>query len=146
MSLTKANKMITRLEIKLPSNKNEYIDIYSNTDPDKTAYNFSVKHNLSFNMHQDILNRLKTALNKSNIITTNSTNNNSSSNYLNCTNNIKIISTQIKRKRNISQSQSHHSILNINTQLLSKKKLAQSKSEPHSLKLTDIYDRGHLYA
>ena len=138
MSHTKTVKLLTRLEIQLPSNKNEYIDIYNNTDPDKTAYNFSIKHNLSFNMHQDILTKLKTALNKSNIIATTNTNNN----YINCTNNIKIISTQIKRKRNISQSQSHHSILNINTQLLSKKKLTQSKSEPHSLKLTNIYERG----
>ena len=145
MSHTKTVKLITRLEIQLPSTKTEYIDIYNTTDPDKTAYNFSIKHNLSFNTHQNILTKLKTALNNNNIIptTTTSTTPHTNNNYITNTNNIKIISTQIKRKRNISQSQSHNSFLNINTRLLSnKKKLTQSKSEPHSLKLTNIYERG----
>ena len=145
MSHTKTVKLITRLEIQLPSNKTEYIDIYNTTDPDKTAYNFSIKHNLSFNTHQNILTKLKTALNNNNIIpiTTTSTTPHTNNNYITNTNNIKIISTQIKRKRNISQSQSYNSLLNINTHLLSnKKKLTQSKSEPHSLKLTNMYERG----
>ena len=127
----KSNILITRLEINITPFKKEYISIYSNTDPDQTAYNFSIKHNLPYNIHQEILHKIKTVIMKNDNISTSS--NTSFRNN-------KLKQDHFIQKRNTFRPVSQRSLLDINTQLTIRK-LTQSRSAANATKL-NLYERG----
>ena len=53
------NKLLFSIEINLSNKKTQKINIFSNSNPNKIAYDFSILFNLDFDSHQQLLEKIK---------------------------------------------------------------------------------------
>ena len=53
------NKLLFSIEINLSNEKTQKINIFSNSNPNKIAYDFSILYNLDFDSHQQLLEKIK---------------------------------------------------------------------------------------
>ena len=53
------NKLLFSIEINLSNKKTQKINIFSNSNPNKIAYDFSILFNLDFDSHQQLLKKIK---------------------------------------------------------------------------------------
>ena len=61
-STTKKKHFLLQIEVPLSSNKTQNLFIYSDTNPDKLAYEFSKTHNLNYESHKVVLNAIESAM------------------------------------------------------------------------------------
>ena len=62
------NKLLFSIEINLSNEKTQKINIFSNSNPNKIAYDFSILYNLDFDSHQQLLEKIKYEISKYNQI------------------------------------------------------------------------------
>ena len=58
------NKLLFSIEINLSNKKTQKINIFSNSNPNKIAYDFSILFNLDFDSHQQLLKKIKNEIEK----------------------------------------------------------------------------------
>ena len=58
------NKLLFSIEINLSNKKTQKINIFSNSNPNKIAYDFSILFNLDFDSHQQLLKKIKFEIEK----------------------------------------------------------------------------------
>ena len=102
--------LLFSIEINLSNEKTQKINIFSNSNPNKIAYDFSILYNLDFDSHQQLLEKINYEISKYNEIKKNNFYNNNNNNNSN-NNSIK----KIKISNNlISYENNFHSINNNN--------------------------------